>query len=112
MQNVIVTGLQVTSVFIPTAIAALLFPYVKRARGVWDSSPYKTWTFLGLPVVVWGRSSTSSTCGILLYYFVFNAAAKQFTFAGNVLLVTAWVLGSPGTSSGSRGARASASTCR
>ena len=93
MQNIIVTGFQVTSVFIPTAIAALLFPYVKRAKGVWDSSPYKTWKFLGLPVVVWGASIDLIYLGILLYYFVFNAAAKQFTFAGNVILVTAWVLG-------------------
>ena len=54
MQNIIVTGMQVTSVFIPTALAALLFPYMKRAKGVWDSSPYKTWRFLGVPVVVWG----------------------------------------------------------
>jgi amino acid transporter len=93
MQNLIVTGMQVTSVFIPTAIAALLFPYVKRARGVWDSSPYKTWMFLGIPVVVWGAVIDLIYLGILLYYFVFNAAAKQFTFAGNVILVTAWVLG-------------------
>jgi APA family basic amino acid/polyamine antiporter len=93
MQNIIVTGFQVTSVFIPTAIAALLFPYVKRAKGVWESSPYKTWKFLGLPVVVWGALISFVYLGILLYYFVFNAAAKQFTFAGNVILVTAWVLG-------------------
>ena len=81
MQNIIVTGLQVTSVFIPTAIAALLFPYVKRAKGVWDSSPYKTWNFLGLPVVVWGAVVDLVYLGILLYYFVFNDAAKQFTLA-------------------------------
>jgi basic amino acid/polyamine antiporter, APA family len=93
MQNIIVTGFQVTSVFIPTAIAALLFPYVKRAKGVWESSPYRTWRFLGLPVVVWGAIVSFIYLGILLYYFVFNAAAKQFTFAGNVILVTAWVLG-------------------
>jgi APA family basic amino acid/polyamine antiporter len=93
MQNIIVTGFQVTSVFIPTAIAALLFPYVKRAKGVWESSPYKTWRLLGLPVVVWGAIISFVYLGILLYYFVFNAAAKQFTFAGNVILVTAWVLG-------------------
>jgi len=93
MQNVIVTGLQVTSVFIPTTIAALLFPYVKRAKGVWESSPYKTWKILGLPVVVWGAIFSFIYLGILLYYFVFNAAAKQFTFSGNVILVTAWVLG-------------------
>ena len=93
MQNIIVTGFQVTSVFIPTAIAALLFPYVKRAKGVWESSPYKTWRFLGLPVVVWGALIDFVYLGILLYYFVFNNAAKQFTMAGNIILVTAWVLG-------------------
>ena len=31
--------------------------------------------------------------GIILYYFVFNDAAKQFTVAGDFLLVGAWVLG-------------------
>jgi APA family basic amino acid/polyamine antiporter len=93
MQNIIVTGFQVTSVFIPTAIAALLFPYVKKAKSVWESSPYKTWRFLGLPVVVWGALFDFVYLGILLYYFVFNDAAKQFTMAGNIILVTAWVLG-------------------
>jgi amino acid transporter len=93
MQNIIVTGFQVTSVFIPTAIAAFLFPYVKRAKGVWESSPYRTWRFAGLPVVVWGAIIDFVYLGILLYYFVFNDAAKQFTLAGNIILVTAWVLG-------------------
>jgi amino acid transporter len=93
LQNIIVTGFQVTSVFIPTAIAALLFPYVRRAKGVWESSPYRTWRFAGLPVVVWGAIIDFVYLGILLYYFVFNDAAKQFTMAGNILLVTAWVLG-------------------
>ena len=31
--NVVVTGMQVTSVFLPTALAALLFPYMKRCQG-------------------------------------------------------------------------------
>ena len=71
--------MQMTSVFIPTALAALLFPYMKRAKGVWDSSPYKTWKFLGMPVVVWGAVVDLVYLGILLYYFIFNSAAKQFT---------------------------------
>jgi len=93
MQNILLTGFQVTSVFIPTAIAALVFPYVKRAKGVWESSPYKTWRFLGLPVVVWGAAIDLVYLGIILYYFIFNDAAKQFTVAGDFLLVGAWVLG-------------------
>ncbi len=93
MQNVILTGMQVTSVFIPTAVAALLFPYMKRAKGVWDSSPYKTWTFLGLPVIVWGAVVDLVYLGILLYYFIFNSAAKQFTGPSVYLFVGVWVLG-------------------
>ena len=93
MQNIIVTGMQVTSVFIPTAIAALLFPYMKRAKGVWDSSPYKTWRFLGLPVVVWGALVDLVYLFILLYYFIFNEAAKQFTGPSVFVFVGVWVLG-------------------
>ncbi len=93
LQNILLTGFQVTSVFIPTAIAALLFPYMRRAKGVWDSSPYKTWTLLGVPVVVWGALVDMVYLGILLYYFIFNDAAKQFTFAGDIILVAAWVAG-------------------
>ena len=93
MQNIVLTGMQVTSVFIPTAIAALYFPYSKRAKGVWDSSPYKKWTFLGLPVVVWGAAVDLVYLGILMYYFIFNAAAKQFTGPSVILFVGVWVLG-------------------
>jgi len=93
MQNVIITGLQVTSVFLPTAIAAILFPYMKRARGIWDSSPYKKWTFLGLPVLVWGAAVDIAYLLILLYVFIFNEAAGQFNTASEILFVAVWVLG-------------------
>jgi len=93
MQNVVVTGLQVTSVFLPTAFAALLFPYMKRCRGIWDSSPYKKWTFLGLPVVVWGALVDIAYLLILLYVFIFNEAARQFTTESIYLFVGVWVLG-------------------
>ncbi len=54
----------------------------RRAKGVWDSSPYKKWTFLGLPVVVWGAAVDLVYLGILLYYFiVHNAATATFTWA-------------------------------
>jgi APA family basic amino acid/polyamine antiporter len=93
MQNVIVTGLQVTSVFLPTAIAALLFPYMRRCRGIWDSSPYKNWTFLGLPVITWGAAIDIAYLLILLYVFIFNSAAGQFNTTSEILFVAVWVLG-------------------
>ena len=93
MQNIIVTGMQITSVFIPTAVAALLFPYMKRCRGVWDSSPYKKWTFLGLPVVVWGAVVNLVYLFLLLYEFVIKKASDAFTVPSVVLFVGVWVLG-------------------
>jgi APA family basic amino acid/polyamine antiporter len=94
MQNIVLTGMQVTSVFIPTAIAALWFPYSRRAKGVWDSSPYKKWTFLGLPVIVWGAAVDLVYLGILLYYFiVHNAATATFTNGSILLFVGIWVAG-------------------
>jgi len=93
MQNLVVSGMQVTSVFIPTAVAALLFPYMKRAKGIWDSSPYNRWTLLGVPVVVWGAIVDLVYLGILLYYFIFNQAVKQFTGPSIILFAAIWVLG-------------------
>jgi amino acid transporter len=94
MQNIVLTGMQVTSVFLPTAIAALYFPYSRRAKGVWDSSPYKKWTFLGLPVIVWGAAVDIFYLGILLYYFiVHNAATKTFSGPSLILFVGVWVAG-------------------
>jgi basic amino acid/polyamine antiporter, APA family len=93
MQNITVTGMQITSVFAVTALAAVLFPYMKRSKGVWDSSPYKTWKFLGLPVVVWGGGINLIYLALLLYEFVFKKAAGAFTGGSTILFVLVWVLG-------------------
>ena len=92
-QNVIITGMQVTSVFIPTAVAALLLPYSKRAKGVWEASPYREWTFLGLPVIVWGAAVNLVYLGLLLYVFVVDNAARQFTNLSVAMFVGLWALG-------------------
>jgi hypothetical protein len=88
-----VTGMQITSVFIPTAVAALLFPYMKRCKGVWDSSPYKKWTLLGLPVVVWGAIIDLAYLILLLYFFIFAQASGLFTLPSVILFVTVWAVG-------------------
>ncbi len=54
MQGLAITALEIFSVFGVTAVAALVFPYVKRARGIWEASPYKTWKLAGIPVITIG----------------------------------------------------------
>ncbi len=71
MQGLAVTALEIFSVFGVTAIAALLFPYVKRAKGIWDASPYKTWKIAGIPVVTIGAIVDLIYLGILAYFFFF-----------------------------------------
>jgi APA family basic amino acid/polyamine antiporter len=93
MQNITVTGMQITSVFIPTALAALLFPYMKRCRGVWDTSPYNKWTLLGVPVVVWGAAVDLAYLALLLYFFIFAQASGLFTLPSVILFIAVWALG-------------------
>lgn len=93
MQNITVTGMQITSVFAVTALSAVLFPYAKRAKHVWESSPYRTWKFLGIPVVVWGGVINLFYLGLLLYYFIAKKAAGAFTFGSTMLFVIVWILG-------------------
>jgi amino acid transporter len=96
--NIALTGLQITSVFAVTAIAALLFPYMKSAKGIWDSSPYKTWRFLGLPVIVWGAAVNLIYLAILLYGLAPSsmgglAAGGDWTWPMIVAMLVAWVAG-------------------
>jgi amino acid transporter len=93
MQNITVTGMQITSVFAVTALSAVLFPYSKKAKGVWESSPYRTWKFLGVPVVTWGGAINLIYLAVLLYYFIFKKAAGSFTFGSTMLFVAVWIVG-------------------
>ena len=97
MQGLAVTALEIFSVFGVTAIAALLFPYVNRARGIWDSSPYKTWNILGIPVVTLGSIVQLIYLGTLAYYFFFMPdPAKRlegFTASTGWLIAITWAVG-------------------
>ena len=97
MQGLAVTALEIFSVFGVTAIAALLFPYVKRAKGVWDASPYKTWRLAGIPVVTIGAIVDIIYLGILAYFFFFlpdpDKRLEGFTTNTAILIAVTWILG-------------------
>jgi APA family basic amino acid/polyamine antiporter len=97
MQGLAVTALEIFSVFGVTAIAALLFPYVKRARGVWDASPYKTWKLAGIPVVTIGAIVDLIYLGILAYFFFFlpdpDKRLEGFTTNTAILIAVTWIAG-------------------
>jgi APA family basic amino acid/polyamine antiporter len=97
MQGLAVTALEIFSVFGVTAIAALLFPYVKRSKGIWDASPYKTWKLLGIPVVTIGAIVDLIYLGILAYFFFFlpdpDKRLEGFTTNTAILIAVTWIAG-------------------
>jgi amino acid transporter len=97
MQGLAVTALEIFSVFGVTAISALLFPYVKRSRGIWDASPYKTWKLLGIPMVTIGAVVDLIYLGILAYFFFFlpdpDKRLEGFTASTAILIAVLWLAG-------------------
>jgi len=95
MESLSVTGMEIVSVFGITAIAAAIFPFSKRARQIWDSSPYKSWKILGIPVVTIGAVVNLIYLGILFYYFYFMAEmGEQDLVKGSLILYSViWILG-------------------
>lgn len=95
MEGLSVTGMEIVSVFGVTAIAAAIFPFSKRARQIWDSSPYKKWNILGIPVVTIAAVINLIYLGILFYFFYFMAGmGEQELVRGSLILYAViWVLG-------------------
>lgn len=95
MESLSVTGMEIVSVFGITAIAAAIFPFSKRARQIWDSSPYKSWKILGIPVVTIGAVVNLIYLGILFYYFYFmTEMGEQDLVKGSLILYSViWILG-------------------
>lgn len=95
MTGLSVTGMEIVSVFGITAIAAAIFPYSKRAKHIWEASPYKNWKILGIPVVTIGAAFNLVYLGILFYFFFFmKEMGEQELVKGSLILYAViWGLG-------------------
>jgi APA family basic amino acid/polyamine antiporter len=94
MQGLTVTGMEIVSVWGVTTIAAILFPYVKRSKGIWDASPYKTWKIAGIPVVTIGAIVDLIYLGILAYFFFFAPTNLEgFQTNTGILIAVTWIAG-------------------
>ncbi|MCJ7434263.1 MAG: hypothetical protein MUO77_12320, partial [Anaerolineales bacterium] len=95
MAGLSVTGMEIFSVFGVTAVAAAVFPFSKRAKAIWESSPYRKWNILGIPVVTIGAAFNLIYLGILFYFFFFMAEmGEQELVKGSMILYgIIWCLG-------------------
>jgi basic amino acid/polyamine antiporter, APA family len=93
MQSLTVTGMEIVSVWGVTTVAALLFPYLKRSRGIWESSPYKTWKFLGVPMITWGALVSFVYLGILFYFLILTPEMRDSNGRSWILYGVVWLMG-------------------
>jgi APA family basic amino acid/polyamine antiporter len=93
MSGLSVTGLEIVSVFGVTAIAAVIFPFSKRAKNIWDSSPYKKWKILGVPVVTIGGVVNLIYLAILFYFFIVMPDLEGLAIGSLIFYVFIWGCG-------------------
>jgi basic amino acid/polyamine antiporter, APA family len=97
MQGLSVTALEIFSVFGVTAIAAAIFPFSRRSKGIWESSPYRKWSIFRIPVVTLGAVVNIAYLAILAVFFFFqgdvSSSLEGFTAATGYLILATWALG-------------------
>jgi amino acid transporter len=93
MTGLSVTGLEIVSVFGVTAIAAAIFPFTRKARHIWESSPYRRWQILGIPVVTIGGVVNLIYLAILFYFFIVMPDLEGLAIGSLILYAVIWGLG-------------------
>ncbi len=61
-------GVFLIGVYLVTGLSALMLPYRKKTRDIWNSSPYRGWTIAGVPVICVAGAVWVLYTGVLLYY--------------------------------------------
>jgi APA family basic amino acid/polyamine antiporter len=94
MEGLSVTGMEIVSVFGITAIAAALFPFSKRAKQIWEASPYRGWKILGIPIVTLAAIVNLIYLGILFTFFILMPTSLEgFALKSGILYIVVWALG-------------------
>jgi amino acid transporter len=76
-----------------TAVSAIILPYRKKVAHIWEASPFRKWTVLGVPVIT--IAGVVELCYIiaLLYFAFFNSKTRDITGKNAILFAVAWVVG-------------------
>jgi len=93
MTGLSVTGLEIVSVFGVTAVAAAIFPFTKKARHIWESSPYRRWQILNIPAVTIGGVVNLIYLAILFYFFIVMPDLEGLAIGSLILYAIVWGLG-------------------
>jgi len=93
MSGLSVTGLEIVSVFGVTAIAATIFPFIRKVKNIWVASPYKKWRILGIPAVTIGGIVNLIYLAILFYFFIVMPDLEGLAIGSLIFYLVIWGLG-------------------
>jgi amino acid transporter len=87
--GIVIVGLEALSAWGVMAISGLIFPYVKKARTIWEASPYK---FRIGPIYVLTIASIINLAfvGILIYYFFALPNLDFYSTSGLMVYIMIW----------------------
>jgi hypothetical protein len=80
-------------VFGITAIAAALFPFSKRAKQIWEASPYRSWKIFNFPVVTLAAIVNLIYLAILFYFFIVMPDLEGLALGSVILYLIVWACG-------------------
>jgi amino acid transporter len=87
------TGMQLVSLFLITGISAVVLPYRKKLRNIWNSSPYHTWKILGVPILaISGCIYVVYICAMIYYAFI-DPTSRDVTGKNMITFAVAWAAG-------------------
>ena len=71
----------------------MLFPFRKRARGIWESSPYHSWKIAGIPLVTIGGVLYLIFIITFIYFSFIDPTSRDVTGKNLFVFAAAWAAG-------------------
>lgn len=87
------TGMALVTIFLITGVSAIIFPYRQRVRHIWESSPYRTWKVLGVPIVTVAGVFYVAYILLLIYYAYFDSRTRDATGKNIFSFAAVWAFG-------------------
>jgi amino acid transporter len=85
--------MQLLSVFAFTALAAIILPYSRKAKPIWNLSPYRFWTLGKIPIVTIAGTLSLLLTGLLMIGFFINDEFEELHLWWVIINITVWISG-------------------
>lgn len=85
--------MQLLSVFGVTAIACIMFPFVKKVKHIWNASPYKGWRIGPVPIVTIGGCIGLILVVLLVYAYYISEAYAFMHDVWTLVYIGVWLCG-------------------